>query len=103
MMKEIKTGSFRLTVINYGIMFIEKFESDNDTYMQMLISCGTVRQMMAWVYCCLVADKKLLPLDKVEIVFKQRLWQEVKNIACGKLNNDQCICLSKALYVLKNL
>lgn len=93
----------RSYIIKYGIMFIEKFENDNGAYIEMIVKFSSIRQMLTWVYVCLVADKKIIPIEKWDQDLKQSIWNDAKEFAAGRLTNEQCISFSKCLYVLKLL
>jgi hypothetical protein len=95
--------NYNKTLIEIGIKIVKQFEDDNQKVMDFFISLPSLRKLMVSVYYSLVSEKLLLPIQSNTNSEKLKIWQEAKDISNGKLNNDDCIELSKVLYVLKKL
>lgn len=79
---------------------IDLFDKDNEKYINILISNYPRRSIMLMAYRELV-DANIIPEIRTIPKEKQRtLWEGAKELADGRLSNDECIVLSKALYVL---
>lgn len=79
---------------------LKLFEKDNEEYVELLIINKSRRFIMFRAYRDLV-DKGIIP--EIKMISKERqtvLWEGAKELADGRLSNDECIVLSKALYVL---
>ena len=94
-------NQFRNSVIKAGIWYVELFEKDNASFIEAMVTLHTVRKLMVWVYCTLLADKKMSPIENLSIEEKKSLWHDAIQFSNGRLNKEQNLELSKVLYVLK--
>jgi hypothetical protein len=79
---------------------LAQFEKDNENYVEFLILNRARRSVMFGVYRALV-DQGIIP--EIRLLSEERqtvLWEGAKELSAGRLSNDECIMLSKALYVL---
>jgi hypothetical protein len=90
-------------VIKSGVWYVEQFEKDNQVFIESVVKFKSIRNFMVMVYNALVASNKILPIDKLEKDMKVNFWSDAKEFAAGRLDNEDCIKLSKILYVLKVL
>ncbi len=90
-------------IINIGIWYVEQFEKDNLFFIECLVTMSAVREIMIMVYKILVFDKKISPIEQWDLILKESIWNDAKQMAAGRLDNEQCIRFAKCLYVLKVL
>jgi len=90
-------------IIKSGVWYVEQFEKDNQVFIEAVVKFKSIRNFMVMVYSALVSEKKIPKIDKVDHEMKVDFWRDAKEFAAGRLDNDECIKLSKVLYVLKVL
>lgn len=93
----------RNKIIQIGIEYVEMFEKDNVFFIESVVKFAALRRLLLWVYTSLLADKKISPIERLDHANKLSLWSDAKEFAAGRLNNEDCISLSKILYTLKVL
>ncbi len=97
------TQQIRESTIKIGVWYVEQFEKDNSFMVECLVKFSAIRKIMIMVYHSLIVEGKILPIEKLELSQKLSLWEDAKEFASGRLGNNECIELSKALFVFKVL
>jgi len=77
------------------------FEQQSEAYFELLVTGLTQRTILSMFYFVSVRSKRLLPIEKLPESDKKDLWESAKDIAAGRLDNNQTIELSKCLYTIQ--
>lgn len=88
--------------ISLGI-FIKNIYSNpisQPTLLQTLVTGDMHRSVCITIYNLITKDGSVPPMEKLDHDSKKKWWEDAKKLADGRINNDKCIELSKALYTL---
>jgi len=99
-MKERTTYSDMLLEI--GSKQATMCNDDSVTYINCLVTCDGMRQLMATVYACLTYIKRLPKIEDLSLEEKTTLWEETKEFANNRLDLKETIKLSKCLYTIEH-
>jgi hypothetical protein len=72
----------------------------NKTFLQTLVTGDMHRSICLTVYGLITRDGSAPPIENIPKEEKTKWWEDAKKLADGRLSNDKCIELSKALYTL---
>lgn len=89
------------SIIKILFFYISEFEKDNSFFIECLIKFSAVRKIMVMGYFRLLKDGKIVPIENLHNDEKISFWNDAKEFAAGRLDNDQCIEFTKCLYTLK--
>ena len=70
------------------------------TLLQTLVTGDMHRSICNTIYQLITKDGSVLPIELLDKESKLKWWEGAKKLADGRLDNEKCIELSKALYTL---
>lgn len=80
---------------------LDIFQNNCEAYFELLVTGLNQRVIMTMFYSVCVRFKLLMPIEMLPDSDKRDLWESTKDIAGGRLDNYQCIELSKCLYTIQ--
>lgn len=86
--------------IQLGCKQADLYEQNPVAYVSVLVKDGALRNIMARVYVSVLKWKLELPMEQLPEVEKRKLWQAATAEAAGRINQEECIKLAKALYTI---
>lgn len=90
-------------MIEMGYKHAKLCNEDSVTYINCLIEGAGMRLVMVTVYNSLVSTKRIKKIQDLPIEEKNTLWVQTKEFTDNKLNLQETINLSKALYAIEYL
>jgi hypothetical protein len=72
----------------------------NKTLLETLVTGEIHRNICTTIYKLITKDGSVDPIEKIDVEAKKKWWEEAKKLANGRMDNEKCIELSKALYTL---
>lgn len=86
--------------IQLGCRQMELYEQNPTAYTSVLVKCQSLRDLMCAVYDNAIYFKLELPLEQLPEPGRRKIWESAKAEGMGKINNEECIKLAKALYTI---
>lgn len=88
--------------IDLGIYVKKIYENPESkpTFMQTLVTGDMHRSIVNTIYSLITRDGSVPSIENLTKEEKTKWWEDAKKLADGRINNDKCIELSKALYTL---
>ncbi len=78
-----------------------KKSNANEIYINCLVTCYSIRNLMVSSYKALVSQRALIPIEWMRDEDKNILWESAKEFAKGRLDKKSAIDLCTALYALE--
>lgn len=86
--------------IQMGCKQMELYDHNPTAYTSLLAKSFPLREIMCRVYVSALKWKLADPLEKLPEAERRRIWDAAKAEAGGRINNEECIKLAKALYTI---
>lgn len=87
--------------VELGKKQVDMFSSNHLTYMNCIVTCEGMRNIMMTVYKSLVHSKRLIALEEMPQDHKLQVWETAKEISNGRMDKKGTIQLSKILYTIE--
>lgn len=85
-----------------AILFNDPKQSNaNEVYIDCLVTCYSIRDLMVSSYKALVAYRALIPIEWMRDEEKNTLWESAKEFSKGRLDKKSGQDLCMALYALE--
>ena len=88
-------------MLDFGRKQTELFEKDNISYTEALLRLTGSRKMMVWLYGILRNYKYIVPIEKLEVEVKEKMWLTVKDICSQESDKNKLTDMCKAFYVIE--
>lgn len=95
-------------VIELAYKQVELFHKDNVVYISTLVKCSSIQSIWINAYTCLCNTYKILPLERLFLEERTRLWEDTKSLINDvakdyPLSKEEKVKIAKSLYTLEHL
>lgn len=80
---------------------VELFQNNNIAWMDAMVTSDCIKGIMCIAYRAFVREKKITAIEDMPIGEKKKLWEQAKEFAKNRLNQQEMVDLCRSLLTLE--